>query len=114
MMSSVIKSYLAIVLILLIVFTSAGIISVTLDVQNARDYHAAVVNEIENCNHAASVIEACKTEASENGYTLTVTNYYSDNDNSPNSQISKVVLKYSYTIDFLGIATEKEIVGYAR
>lgn len=113
-MSSVIKSYLTIILILLLVFTSAGIISVTLDVQNARDYHAAVINEIENCNHAESVINACIAEAAENGYTLSVSNYYSDSDDSPNSQITKVVLKYSYTIDFLGIATEKEIVGYAR
>ncbi len=113
-MSSVIKSFLAIFLILIAMFSFAGVISVTIDVQNARDYHASVVNEIENSNHAQSVINACKDEATTNGYTLTVTEYSSTSDDSPNTKISKVVLSYSYSIDFLNISSNKEIIGYAR
>ncbi len=113
-MSSVIKSYVSIILIVVATLVLVGIISVTVDVQNARDYHAAVVNEIENSNHAGTVIEACKTEATENGYTLSVETYSNNSDGKSNSIISKVVLKYDYAINFLSVSSEKEIVGYAR
>lgn len=113
-MSSVIKSFLSIVLILVAMFTFAGVISVVVDVVNARDYHAAVVNEIENSNHADSVVDACVAEATTNGYTLTVTEYTSSSHEATNARISKVVLKYNYKINFLGVLSEKEIVGYAR
>lgn len=113
-MSSVIKTYLSIILILVAVFTFAGIISVALDVQNARDYHSSVINEIEISNHSSDVIAACQEDAANNGYTLSTVNYPNNSDESSNAQITKVVLKYSYHIDFLGVASEKEIVGYAR
>lgn len=113
-MSTVIKSYIPIVLIILAVFIFAGIISVTIDVQNARDFHAAYVNEIENSNHAGSVIEACKAEAEENGYELVVDSYTNNSLGENNSTISKVVLKYDYTIGILNVNSAQEIVGYAR
>lgn len=113
-MSTVIKSYLAFILIILTVFVCAGIGMVNLDVQNARDYHAAVINEIENSNHADSVIDACVAEASSNGYELIISTYTNNSDASAGSNISKVVLKYDYRIDFLNMSSEKEIVGYAR
>lgn len=113
-MSSVIKSYLSVILILVAVFTFSGIISVAIDVQNARDFHSSVINEIEVSNHADSIIEACKTDAASNGYTLTTEEYDNNSDESANAQITKVVLKYSYTIAFIGLSSEKEIVGYAR
>lgn len=113
-MSSVIKTYLTIALLLVAVLTFAGIITASYEVQNARDYHAAVVNEIEISNHAESVISACTDEASENGYTLSTTQYYTGTGDYDGSQITKVVLKYTYSIPFLGISTEKEIIGYAR
>lgn len=113
-MSTVIKSYIPIVLIILAVFIFAGIISVTIDVQNARDFHASYVDEIENSNHASSVIEACKEEAAENGYELVVSSYMNNSEGENNSMISKVILKYDYTIGILNVNSEQEIVGYAR
>lgn len=113
-MSTVIKTYLSIILILVAVFTFAGIISVVIDVQNARDYHAAVISEIENSNHAEVVINSCVSEASSNGYELIVSNYANSSADATGSEISKVVLKYEYSIDFLGITSEHEVVGYAR
>lgn len=113
-MSTVIKSYLTIILIVLAVIIFAGIISVTVDVQNARDYHAACVNEIESSNHASSVIDACKTDAANNGYELIVSSYKNDIDGINSTTLTKVVLKYDYTINFLNLSSEKEIVGYAR
>ena len=43
-----------------------------------------------------------------------VTDYYNNSAELSNAQISKVVLTYSYNIDFLGLVSEKEITGYAR
>ena len=113
-MSSVFKSYMSITLIVVALLVFVGIVSVTVDVQNARNYHSSVVNVIENSNHAAKVIEACKEEATENGYELTVTSYDNSPDGISSSKISKVVLTYDYTIGILNVSSEKEIVGYAR
>lgn len=113
-MSTIIKSYTVILLLIMSVLICTGIISVTVDVQNARDYHAACINEIENSNHASSVIEACKIEAAKNGYELIVTSYVNDIDGINTSTISKVVLKYDYTIGLLSVNSEKEVIGYAR
>ncbi len=113
-MSSIFKSYVSIILIIVAVFVFVGIISVAVDVQNARDFHGMVINEIENSNHASSVIEACKETAEANGYELVVSSYMNNSDGLQYSKITKVVLKYDYTIDILKIKSEKEIVGYAR
>lgn len=111
-MSSVIKNYIVIVLVIISIFTCLGIVSVAIDVQDARDFHGVVLNEIENSNHASSVIDACKEAATENGYTLEVTTYAQEDSTRP--QITKVVLHYDYSILFLEINADKEIVGYAR
>lgn len=42
-MSTIIKSYTSIILIIIAALTFGGIISATIDVRNARDYHAAIV-----------------------------------------------------------------------
>ena len=113
-MSSIFKSYVSIILIIVAVLVFVGIITVTLDVQKARDFHGAVVNEIENSNHSSSVIEACKETAEKNGYELVVSSYVNNSDGLQYSKITKVVLKYSYSISILDINSEKEIIGYAR
>ena len=112
-MGTVIKAYTAIFLVLMCVFLSIGILAATVDVQNARDYHAACVNEIENSNHAASVIETCISEAADNGYTLEVVSYPNYVGNFSYT-VSKVILKYQFSIPILNITLEQEILGYAR
>ncbi|MEE1502924.1 MAG: hypothetical protein UGF89_01595 [Acutalibacteraceae bacterium] len=69
-MSAVIKNYMVIILVIICIFTSLGIVSVAIDVHNARDFHGAVVNEIESSNHASSVIDTCKEAAEEMGMFL--------------------------------------------
>lgn len=112
-MSTVFKAYTAIFLVLMAVFISVGILSVQMDTQNARDYHASVVNEIENSNHSPTVIQVCKDEARANGYELEVVVYENTSGNYT-FVTSKVTLKYQYTINFLGIQSQKEVIGYAR
>lgn len=112
-MGTVIKAYTAIFLVLMTVFLAVGILAVTIDVQNARDYHAACINEIENSNHAPSVINALGAEAAGNGYTLDVDSYTNTVGNY-SFTVSKVILKYEFSIPLLGITMNKEILGYAR
>lgn len=109
-MSTVIKSYTAIIVCLLSFFIALNVVSAHLDVQNATDYHSAVVDEIENSHHASSVVDALKTEASENGYELEVENFYGANQTT----LSKVTLKYKYRLNILDVENEHEVVGYAR
>ena len=45
----------------------------------ASDFHGSVINEIENSNHASSVIETCKETAAANGYELIVSSYLNKN-----------------------------------
>lgn len=111
-MGTIIKVYTAIFLVLMVVFVSIGILSAMLDVQNARDYHSIVVGEIENSNHSPSVIAAQKAQAEQNGYILEVIPRTYSNGQYEDIG-SKVVLKYKYSIPFLNISSEKEIVGYA-
>ena len=54
--------------------------------------------------------KACK----DNGYELVVSSYVNNSDGLQYSKITKVVLKYDYSISLLDISSEKEIVGYAR
>lgn len=81
-----------------------------MEVQNATDYHAAIIDEIENSNHASYTIDKVKEEAAENGYDVTIENFYGDNY----TVVSKVTLKYKYTFNILDVENEHEIVGYAR
>jgi hypothetical protein len=46
----------------------AGVMSACIDANNARDFHASVMAEIEDSNFAPSVISACKAQAENEGY----------------------------------------------
>lgn len=105
-MSSVIKSYVSIIFIIIAFVISIGVISMSIDVQNARDFHNTAITEIENSNSNDKVINALKEDATKNGYTLTT--YDSANGTT------KVVLKYKYSFGFLKISNDQTIEGYAR
>lgn len=105
-MSSVIKSYVSIIFIIIAFVISIGVISMSIDVQNARDFHNTAITEIENSNSNDKVINALKEDATKNGYTLTT--YDSTNGTT------KVVLKYKYSFGFLKISNDQTIEGYAR
>ena len=84
-MSTTIKTYVGIFILLLSVFTMAGVMSACIDANNARDFHASVVAEIENSNFAPSVINACKTQAANAGYELLIdeSSIVKDEDGKP-------------------------------
>ena len=99
-MSTTIKTYVGIFILLLSVFTMAGVMSACIDANNARDFHASVVAEIEDSNFAPSVINACKTQAANAGYELLIdeSSIVKDEDGKPT--LMEVILKYNYHVDF--------------
>ena len=62
-MSTTIKTYVGIFILMLSLFSMAGVLSACIDAGNARDFHASVIAEIEDSNFAPSVISSCKTQA---------------------------------------------------
>ena len=113
-MSTTIKTYVGIFILLLSVFTMAGVMSACIDANNARDFHASVVAEIEDSNFAPSVINACKTQAANAGYELLIdeSSIVKDEDGKPT--LMEVILRYNYHVDFLGVISTQQIRAFAR
>lgn len=111
-MSTIIKFFSSIVVILLgfFVFLSA-IITVSFRI-DADEYKSDIIAEIEDSNFNAAVINDCKQQAADKGYTLNVTNCTYDEDY--NLQLAEVILTYKLNVPFFGIGSEKEVRGIAR
>lgn len=105
-MSSVIKSYTSIIFIIIAFVVSIGVISMSVDIQNARNFYSTAVTEIENSDANDKVIEALQNDAKKNKYKLTVT--------KTTGGTTKVVLEYKYSFKFLNISNNQKIEGYAR
>ena len=93
----------------------SSIISSNNQTADARDFYNVVVNRIEDSNCTSAVVNACKSEATERGYTLEVEDVTIYED-----QPSKhVTLSYAVTLpvfSLFGEDYEKQAVieGYAR
>lgn len=113
-MSTTIKTYVGIFILLLSVFAMAGVMSACIDAGNARDFHASVIAEIEDSNFAPSVVEACKTQAEDAGYELLIDDNSVVKDEDGKTTLMEVILKYQYHVDFLGVVNTQQIRGFAR
>lgn len=110
-MENIFKTYLGIFLIFTGIFVSAGIISASISASNAVSFHADVIKEIEDCNFAQSVIDACKESAKSAGYELTVQPI---KDANGRTVMAEVILDYEYNLPFLNLFTDHEKRGFAR
>ena len=113
-MSTTVKTYIGIFILMLSMFSMAGVMSATIDAENARDFHASVIAEIEDANFAPSVIQACKTQAALAGYELLIDDSSIVRDDDGKPTLMEVILKYQYRIDFLGVISTQQIRGFAR
>lgn len=113
-MSTTIKTYLGIFILFLSVFTMVSILSASIDVVNARDFHAAVVAEIEDAHFAPSVIEACTRQAQEAGYELLLDRESIVYDEEGNPSLMVVIIQYEFRMDFLQVINRQQIRGFAR
>lgn len=113
-MSTTIKTYVGIFILMLSLFSMAGVLSACIDAGNARDFHASVVAEIEDSNFAPSVISSCKSQAVSAGYDLIIDEGRVVRDDDGRPALMEVILKYEYRVDFFGVLSTQQIRGFAR
>lgn len=111
-MKGTIEFFVIIIVFALMALSGTAFITATINTSNARDYHASVVNEIEESNFNTDVINGLYTDASGKGYSLepiTVTEIEN------HRKVAEVVLDYTYDVGILNITGERHSIrGYAR
>lgn len=110
-MDSLPKTFLALILLLIIVLAGAGVVSTGIDASNAEHYLADVTAEIEDSNFSESIINGCidKVANTANNYeSLTVVKM--DNDHDGFTDAANLTLTYRYTIPFLNIGKSEHVV----
>ena len=103
--------YISLFLIMLGLVVTTGIISADMTALRAAEFHMDTIAEIGNSNFADSVIDACKSQAAESGYELTVEEF---TDEKGVTNMAEVILCYVYKIPFLKIDNRFYKRGYAR
>lgn len=111
-MKQIIEAFGTIFSLMLGLFTSVCVITVSGQVAAAKEYKADVIAEIENSDFNPNIIASCVTQASMEGYVLQVNACTYDADN--NISTAEVILEYSYTMPLFGISDVKTTRGMAR
>ena len=94
----------------ILVLICVSMVSMQLNTQAARNFHAQAVDEIENCNFSDNIISSLITDAEKMGYVLKV-HKYQINDRTT----AEIILDYSYSVTLLDIVnTPQTIRGTAR
>lgn len=125
-MSQIVKAFTGVFVVLYMMVTATGILSCFFQVAHAQNFHAAIIDEMENSNYSPTVLRSCFEAADVAGYELEITLYHK---NTPYERISniqqipmelidmklaEVRLKYKLEIAFFQLALEQELYGYAR
>ncbi|MCI7106961.1 MAG: hypothetical protein PUA77_04810 [Lachnospiraceae bacterium] len=125
-MSQIIKAFMGIFLTLFMTVTAMGILSAYMEVMNAQDMQARIVDEIENSNYNPGVIRECFRQSSQSGYQLSITLFgeegalvtmHSEQEVSSKEQeieLAKVEMCFPFRVAFLGIDQTHTFVSYAR
>lgn len=121
-MEQIIKVFTGIFFLLLLFSLGMGILAAQLEAEEAKEYKAAVVSELENSNFSPSVINGCITQAKAQGYEMAITVYqaeqvvtYQEADarDTSGAYMAEVLLRYPYEIGVLNSRTMHSIRGYA-
>lgn len=96
---------------LLLVFLWVGVSYVMQNVihTNARDYHGAIVSQLENSDYSDRVVAECEQKAREAGFGLVIQKF-----GTGSRQDAKVTLTYHYTVPLVQVEKEYSIEGYGR
>lgn len=125
-MSQVVKTFMGIFLILFMIVTSIGILTAYLQVMNAQDLQARIVDEIENSDYAAEVVKGCFDQSTRYGYSLQLTYYFENGgtvcvkakDSVPSDvesiAMARVELSFPFQVGFLNINKAHTFTSYAR
>lgn len=125
-MSQIMKAFTGVFLILFMAVTAMGILSAYMEVMNAQDMQARIVDEIENSDFNSSVIKNCFNQSEEAGYQLAVTLYCEETAVitahsageipivTEGVEMAKVEMSFPFRVVFLGIDKTHTFTSYAR
>jgi len=132
-MSQIIKAFMGVFLTLFmagaakgILAGATGILAAYMEVMNAQDMQARIVDEIENSDFNTGVVRQCFLQSEEAGYQLKVTFFNEDSTVATVSQVSqipygmdgvnmaKVEMQFPFQVAFLGINRQHTFVSYAK
>lgn len=104
-MSEILKSVIAIFLIIIIAASGVGVVSANNESIAAGEYLEEVAIVISESNYSTSVIQECIEEAVQNGYTLTVDMTGAGEPGM--KRYAEVTLAYSYDMKLFGVSDAK-------
>lgn len=108
-MRMIIEHFITFLLLLIFIWVGIAYIIQNISYSSAREFHGAVVTQLENSYFDKVVIEDCKKKAEKAGYDLRIRVYGEDNKKD-----ARVSLKFKYIIPLVGIEKKYEIEGYSR
>lgn len=104
-----VEHFITILLLLIFIWIGIAYIIQNISYSSARQFHGAVITQLENSYYDIAVIADCKQKAQKAGYELNVQVY-----GDANEKDAKVTLGFRYVIPLAGIEKEYEIEGYSR
>ena len=125
-MSQIMKAFMGVFLTVFMSVTAMGILSAYMEVLNAQDMQARIVDEIENSHFNAGVMKDCFRQSAQAGYQLSITLYCEDKavstmhgesevvSVSDDVQLAKIEMRFPFRVSFLGIDQTHTFVSYAR
>lgn len=112
-MEQIFKTLTGLTLIFLMTFSGIGIITASIDASNAENFASTIASVVESGNYSETVINDCKTKATEAKYILTVDPLDLDGDGY--YDVAEVIVEYDYSIPILNITgTKHEARTFAR
>jgi hypothetical protein len=110
-MGQITKGMLGIFFLFLVTVVGLGINMAQVETSAAQRYYSDTVAEIKNSNFNTKVMDACKEQAANNGYSLAIRPI---NDSENNVNMAEVTLQYPYRIGIFALDQTKQIYGYAE
>lgn len=104
-MSEILKSVMAMILVIIIVASGAGITAANNESIAAADYLEEIAKVITESNYSEAVIDECIQEAEQNGYILQIELIGSKEPGM--KRYAQVTLEYGYELKFLGVSDRK-------
>lgn len=108
-MRMIIEHFITFLLLLIFIWIGIAYVMQNIRYSSAREFHGAVVTQLENSYFDENVMEDCKRKAAAAGYDLNIRVYGSGNEKD-----AKVSLAFEYVIPLAGIVKKYEIEGYSR
>ena len=125
-MSQIMKAFTGIFIVMFMMVSATGILAAFLQIMQAQNLHAVIVDELENSHYTYSVLESAFEAANDRGYELRVVLYQQYESEIICTSVeelpmeleevvmAEVALSYPVELAFFQVAGQQQIIGYAR